>query len=175
MNIIRVTKHATDDDIVLLFVPFNLNQQIARFEPARFAPDLRAYLIHREVIPAFYKWARFVGAHVVDDRPVRGEARPGHECAHCQQGGSVNSPPKVCPSCGKPWTPVTHRDTAPIIPTTECGHCHHKQTGRFTYCAQCGHPMEYPDRPVRKLVARNERAHLDDPMLVGDVVRELTE
>jgi hypothetical protein len=167
VNIVRLTQHR-DDEFVVLSIPPDLRHAIGSFAPARYMPDQKAYVIHEDTVGALHAWARYNGARVLDDRPHVGEARPGHECAHCQQPGSVPHPPRYCPGCGERWQPVTFFEVAPRAPVTVCEQCGHKQTGRFARCAGCGARMRYPRRsaPPLELV----RTHLADPVPVAEAV-----
>lgn len=178
-QLIRLTSHGSDREVVLLHTPPDLAEQMGTFEPARWSPDLRAYLLHHEQIKALFRFARFHDLHVVDERR-RDDSAPRPlpvECASCGQPGRLTHPPTRCPSCGEPWRPVSppgyssihHRTTRP------CPSCHEPQSGRFPYCASCGGRMpSTPTANQHKAFRRPEaREHLGEPVPLADLVEEV--
>jgi len=169
MKLIRIEKHPTDPDVVILRTPPDMASDMGRFEAARYDPDRKAYLIHSDTIPSLYRFARHFGAHVTDDRTGLGERTLAHECGHCGQPGSVANSPKHCPACGEPWMPVTHHDVNPPTDLTRCDACGRNQRGRFPRCAHCGAELTH-SRPGR--VVRLPRVKLADPLPLSQTLQE---
>lgn len=177
----RLRWHPDDREVVTVEIPQDLNQAMGTFEPARLVPELRAYAMHHNAIPAFFRWARHQGVHVVDERTKGGGAVRRVlpvECSTCGQPGRLEHPPTRCPSCGEPWRPVTPPGhvTANQRTTTPCPACHHAESGRFPFCSNCGARMVHkPGRaprasthPVFKDPETTPR--LDDPLPLADAM-----
>jgi hypothetical protein len=172
VNVLRLTRHETDHELVILHTPPQLADAVGRFEPARYDPARRAYLLHQARVPDLYRWARHAEAHITDERAAFSASKPytpGPECAHCAQPGSAAKPPKYCPACGETWTPIVYRDTAPSVVRGECTRCRTRQVGRFPRCAHCGGDMAYP-KPQRHVEL--PRTRLPDPLPLADVIAE---
>lgn len=169
MKLIRIEKHPTDPDVVILRTPPDMAPDMGRFEAARYDADRRAYLTHSDTIPSLYRFAKHVGAHVTDDRTGLGERRLAHQCGHCAQAGSVANPPKFCPDCGEPWMPVTHHDVSPPVALTRCDGCGRMQRGRFPRCAHCGAGLNHA--PGGKVV-HLPRVKLADPVPLSVAIDE---
>lgn len=169
MRIIRINRHPRDTDIIMLATPPDLAEQMGRFEPARYSRDDRAYLIHRNDLDPFKRYAKHIGAHVIDERRPTGPKRDAHECGNCGQPGSTERAPRYCPSCGQDWQPVTYEDVSPTVSRGTCVACGHMQGARFPHCSRCGGQMSYPEAPTRLVIPR---AKLEDPMPLGDVLAE---
>lgn len=169
MRLIRITKHPHDADIVLLATPPEMNTDMGRFEPARYAPELRAYLIHRDTVEALRKFAKHVNAHVIDERRTEGARTLLHECGNCAQPGSTSRPPQFCPSCGEPWRPVTFEEQLPDAVHGTCSRCSNRQSGRFPRCSRCGGEMTYEPRGKRVVLPRPKLA---DPMPLSEALQE---
>lgn len=168
MRIIRLSTHPTDPDIVVLNTPPDLAQQMGRFEPARYDPDRRAYLAHRDTLDALASFARTVNAHVVDERRKPAGTNPIHECGECGQPGSAAHPPRYCPACGSDWRPVTIEDIQPTVAYGTCRGCGRQQIRRFPHCTHCGGAMAYAT-PEKRVIARPKRAN---PIPLGEALAE---
>jgi hypothetical protein len=173
MRLIRITRHPHDQSIAVLATPPDLATDMGRFEAARYAPDLRAYMIHVDTVPALRKFAKHLGVHVIDERRDNGPRTLPHECGDCGQPGSVERPPRCCPDCGADWRPVTYEDAAPTLTEGTCGRCGHRQGGRFPRCSHCGGHMAYPERGPRVEIA--PRAKLPDPIPLAEAIAETPE
>jgi hypothetical protein len=175
-DVARITRHPTDRDVVLLHTPPDARDRLGKFGPARYSPEHHAYVLHHTHIDALYRFAKATDMHVVDERnsSKRGPGVPPTECRVCGQAGSKPNPPRMCPACGNPWRPIGPPVREDPINRTPCPSCGHKQPGRFAFCSRCGTPMDYPQRTVRPALPRPEkRVHLDDPLPLGDVARDL--
>lgn len=173
-HIIRITSHKRDQMLVWLHTPPGLAEQMGKLEGAHYDPVERAYLLHRDNLGALDAFARYTGLHVVDQRTSTGGTGPSpQECRSCAQPASYATPPSYCPACGQPWTPVPPPGGDPHRPTlTGCRQCGHAQNGRFRHCGQCGAPMAYGPTETKP---EPTREHLDEPMALGDAIRELAE
>lgn len=176
-TLIRLTRHPSDAEIVLAQTPPDWNAVMGRFAPARYAPDLRAYLIHRERIPAFARFVGIEGARLVDERtaPPSGPPtakRSGPECANCGQAGSSTNPPKMCPSCGQPWVEIYFHERIAEARRVECPRCGARNRGHFPFCAGCGGALTVPTavRPPAVVVPVTDRG--GDPKPLAAVVAE---
>lgn len=172
-EIARVTRHPVDRDIVLLHPPPDMFNEFGRFGPARYSQDHKAFLLHNEHIPALYRFARTISLHVVDERV---KSSPGSrtqpvECSFCQQPGSMGRPPKSCPACGEPWVPTPPPVSEESKGRYECASCHHRQGGRFPFCASCGAKMTYHRPEPRQAV--EPRRRLKDPEPLSASVERL--
>ncbi|MBO0820869.1 MAG: hypothetical protein J2P26_08485 [Nocardiopsaceae bacterium] len=177
-KIIQLRSHPHDPDIVLVHVPpgFSDRTIMGRLEAARWSPEDRAYLLHTDALPGLEGLARYVGAHVVDQRtPATGDTdtpRPvAQECAHCGQPGRWARPPAHCPDCGQPWTPVPPPALNLAVARPTCPDCGKRQRGRFGYCWSCGTAL--PTGPVTQLrETRHEnpvaRPRLDEPLPLAE-------
>lgn len=179
-SIIRVTRHPSDPDVVLVHTPPGLANELGRFEPARYAAEHRAYVMHGDHMAALYRFARTITCHVVDERVTRGSGpgTPPRECAGCGQPGSMGKPPKVCPACGVGWVPTPPPVTAVRAPMTECRACGHRQTGRFPFCSACGGQMVYAPRreppPTFQTAAQNVRRRRSaEPARLDELLEQL--
>lgn len=172
MRIIRITRHPHDPDIVMLNTPPDMSQEMGRFQPARYAPELRAYLTHRDTIDALHRFAKHADAHVVDERRAEGAQTLAHECRHCQQPGSTTRPPAFCPACGEPWEPVTFEEQSPGAVHGTCSRCGERQSGRFPRCSRCGGQMTYEPRGKPLVLPRTK---LEDPMPLSQALEETVE
>lgn len=175
-ELVRITPHPTERDIVILKCSSEVNEAMGLFEPARLAPDLGGYLLFGDHIGALYRWGHFNDIRVVDERGHgnRGPARPPVECRSCGQPGCLTNQPRRCPACGGEWVGI-----APPVRTaprnlSECPRCRHKQTGTFPFCSHCG-----TDMPIRVSVVATPvlvdgpREHLDDPLPLSELMPEI--
>jgi Zn finger protein HypA/HybF involved in hydrogenase expression len=172
---VRILKHPHDHAVVLLDVPVSLND-IARQLPATLAVDLRGWVMHNESIPSLYRWGQHHGVHITDDRTAakthtRAHAQPMPECSvvGCSQPVKVGTVVTNCPSCGSPWVPIVHTETAAYT-KTPCASCGHEQAGKFAYCSRCGAAMTYPEPETHMQIAR---VKLEDPVTLADALGEL--
>lgn len=174
-HLARLGSHPTDPQILVIHTPPDLATAMGNFGPARFSPDLRGYLVHQDHVQALYRWARSASVELVDERRRNGKATPGHECANCHQPGSVARPPRICPACGQPWTPITYAEAAPQVTATECLSCGHAQTGRFPFCASCGAKMTYTNAQpaqAKPVIPATPRVTLQDPIPLGTALED---
>jgi hypothetical protein len=176
-DLIRLTAHPADENVVVLDVPQHLNPRMRQL-PARLSTELHGFLLHVDALPALANWARHNHVHVADDRgvhgkqptPTAGSRRSAPECASCAQPAPMSRPTKVCPACGEPWKPVVFRLSNNEASRTACPSCKHEQTGRFAFCERCGTRMAY-DKPVPRFTTQRE--HLDQPQSLGDALADL--
>jgi hypothetical protein len=180
-DLVRITPHPADREVVILRCSPELNSAMGTFQPARMAQDLGGYILLGEHVAQLYRWARFHEVHVVDERKTdghrsRGPARPPVECRDCAQPGCLTRQPKMCPSCGGDWVPVPPPVRAAPFTSTECPSCGHKQRGRFPFCGRCG--ADLPVAPtvvaVRRFAPEPGRERLDEPIPLGRAVEDLT-
>lgn len=163
-EVARIVRHPSDRDVVLLHVPIRMNNELGRFEPARFSEQHRAFVLHNEHIPALYRFARTISLHVVDERrAVAGYRTQPMECSNCHQPGSLGRPPKVCPSCGQTWVPVPPPIKEEARGRTECEKCRHRQDGRFPFCSSCGARMTYKAAAPAPVIELESRRKLREP------------
>lgn len=175
-TLIRLMRHPSDAEIVLAQTPPDWNSVMGRFAPARYAPDLRAYLIHRERVPAFARFVGIEGGRLVDERVAAPSGPPtakpsGPECANCGQPGSFEHPPKMCPSCGQPWTVVYIHERAAAARRVDCPRCGAKNRGHFPFCAGCGGALSVP-AAVRAPAVVPVVGRGGDPKALAEVVAE---
>lgn len=103
--------HKRHERVVTVHTPFELKSMMGGFEPARWDPDGRCYLLEIEHVEAFVRFVRIHGGHqVLDDRPRDGGVALGPlpECSSCGQPASrkVALTLSKCPGCGDWWRPV---------------------------------------------------------------------
>ena len=124
MRIIRLRTHPTDPDITEAHTDPGSRHTMGRFEPARYNPDRRCYLIHADDLDNFKLWTRHNQLHLVDERyitatPGRRQPLPPPECGHCAtpiRGRDLMLGPQLtpCPACDEPlfliqWDPARDR------------------------------------------------------------------
>jgi hypothetical protein len=87
MHIIRITPHPTASEVVVLKVPYEANKVMALFEGAQLAPDLRGYITHVSLLPAFERFAAYNGMLPVEERRLPADHTKVEQ---------------LCDRCGKP-------------------------------------------------------------------------
>jgi len=173
----RLTRHPRDETSALLNIGPAHAKTMGLFAPARWASDLKAYLVNDENVDSLIRFLALQGVHVTDDRSRGGgdALGPLPECANCGQPAKRDREPEHCPDCGKPWQSVVFTQTRGFDwrpdPRT-CTVCLTEQRGTFRFCQQCGAVM--PD-PVHVVKPTPEREHLDDPQPIGEAVEEWVE
>jgi hypothetical protein len=167
-NLIQLDGHPADPAVLLVRTAPDLAPQLGKLQAARYDHHRKAYLLHTGDLPGLESLARYIGAHIVDNRPRPGEHTLPHECAHSAQPASTTRPPAYCPTCGHPWAPVTYHDVDHDADKGSCDHCGHHQTGPFPRCAACGGPMSYPGRRHVEL----PRTKLADPIPFAQAVAD---
>lgn len=86
MEIIRITAHPTDPNIVSVHAGPSLANTMGRFEPARWDRDGKTYLIHVDVLDAFSRYCHVVGIYLVDERGLtRGQTKTSALCDICNR------------------------------------------------------------------------------------------
>lgn len=86
MNIIRITRHPNDPNIVLLHTQPGIAEIMGRYEPARWDTGHKAYLLHTEHLDSLTRFAHAVDLYVLDERDLTpGHSRQGELCDICNR------------------------------------------------------------------------------------------
>lgn len=182
--IVRITTHGRTKGVVLVHTPPDLAHAMGLFQPARWSPKANAYLLGEEHLGAFRRHLGRHDAQVVDERSdgvddVEKFAGPLPECSACGQAATRQQALALnrCPGCGAAWRPVVHQLTGPAATyVVECPVCGRRQRAGFAFCGGCGAPAEPPPPAApRPLLPEPERARLEDPVTVGQVLDDQLE
>lgn len=180
-DLIRITNHPTDEQLLLVHVPPHLSRQMGQFPHARWLPSLKAYAVHTAAEAGLNATISYIGAHAIDERLTHPTNQPQPlrmpECTHCGQPARHDAQPARCPACGEPWRPA-YRGTAHHHHggvTQTCPTCSHTQHGRFAHCGKCGAaiPADPPQGHVQ-LPRRKLRDPLPLSQTVPETVAQLT-
>jgi hypothetical protein len=91
MDIVRITTHPHDINIVLLHVPHSCNELMGRYEPAQLDTSLKAYLLHTDQLDSLERFATYTGLYLIDERgQTPAQLHRGQLCDICQK------PRKAC-------------------------------------------------------------------------------
>lgn len=183
-HVIRITKHRSNPDLLVLHTPPEIRRQMGSFEAARFDPETKTYLLHPDALPGLEAFARYQSLvlHDQTENPVAGQITIPQECRHCGQPGQANKPPSYCPGCGRLWDPQGPPiDADPDgIHRTPCHGCGRRQSGRFAHCTNCGAVMVYtteaPGHGAEQLhLELANRPHRDEPVTLAAAIEDLAE
>lgn len=180
--IVRITSHPKLPRMTLVHTPPDLAHDVmGPYQPARWSPAHRAYLLGEESLEQFERHLARHGVHLVDERRGAGEPEkftgPLPECSACGQPASRQAALALtrCPACGAAWRPVV-ADTPATgggwTPHVECATCGRRQRDGWRFCGGCGAEMP-PATGRGPRPAHVERPQLAEPALFGDVAAEV--
>jgi hypothetical protein len=69
-DIVTITPHPDNPDIICLHPPATMSAVMGRFEPARWATGLRCYLLPTAQLAEFHRYGQHADFHVIDERTL---------------------------------------------------------------------------------------------------------
>lgn len=108
---VRIARHPTLNDVVLLKVPVSANEHMGRFEPAQLDRELHAFVVLADHLDAFQRFADMTGWLVLDERLGRTplQHRRDRLCDICMK------PEALCQRSAGNRGPLRDHDYLPAI------------------------------------------------------------